>query len=667
MMVLKNIANVIAWIASALLALCGLALLSGLFEASLSNALAGTAGRSISPNWEAYYKLIGTILLLLAAALAAFRQIGSVFQRAAAWLRAALHASDHWLEKRSAGQIDLVSARILRWPLDFNRLDGLAIILFALLGLVFQLSVSAQGFPNVILGGDAANIASFAAGRAFPQLFSNDAILGNLGNIGLYVTLHLPITIMLQKLLGNFGLAYSLLLFPHVFLQYFSYYLLGRVLYNNRYWALLFTLVLSSPLFLPGGEVWGIVGDGMPRFTYQVLLPFLLILLLSAWRESPQRWPWVMAAAGLLAFVHPVSTPTWGFALWLGFWPIMPALYDLRRKLLEMLKLGLILALALLPYVSIYLTYKKGGSAGSDYDLVYSILTHYFPENLLNIPSALETYFTITSQNGLLWFGLAGLALTFLLFRSERSRLEQMLTWAAGIIVITILIPFVEQNIERTLRIIPLQTELMRGIRYLLPFLFIFWFYPLAQLTARASRPWLARAALIVGTLSALTWLGLNPPGPVVEIPKVVTCWSQGRVICPNNMDYADAFTFIREDTRPNSLFVAFLTNRWSAIEIRYLGLRPMAYAFKDRGQLAFTNLEALKTWNYFADRENAIYSRSISPTLEIKETRMLDFARDARAKYMLTDFVFPPELLKKFGITVAYQNKTYSILDIFP
>jgi hypothetical protein len=237
----------------------------------------------------------------------------------------------------------------------------------------------------------------------------------------------------------------------------------------------------------------------------------------------------------------------------------------------------------------------------------------------------------------------------------------------AGIIFVTVLVPSVEQNIERTLRIIPLQTELMRGMRYLLPFLFIFWFYPLAQMTSRATRPWLTRAAFIIGTLSALLWLGVNPPNPVVEIPGVVTCWSQGRMICPTNTEYADAFTYIREETPPNSLFVSFLTNRWSAIEIRYLGLRPMAYAFKDRGQLTYTNLAALKTWNYFADRENAIYSRYISPTLDVKETRMLDFARDASAKYMLTDFVFPPELLKKFGINVVYQNKTYSILDIFP
>jgi hypothetical protein len=525
--------------------------------------------------------------------------------------------------------------------------------------------MSSHGFPTVILGGDAANIASFAAGRAYPQLFGADAILGDLRNIGLYVTVHLPITILLEKLLGNFGLAYSVLLFPHVFLQYLSYYLLGRVLFNNRYWAYLFTLAVSSPLELAGGELWGVVGDGMPRFTYQVLIPFILILLLTVWRERPKRWIWVMIIAGLMAFIHPVSTPTWAFALWLGLWPCMPPIYDLRRKLLEMFKMGLVLALALLPYVSIYLYYHKGGRS-SDYDLVYFILTNYFPYDLLNIPAAVQTLFNSTSQYGLLWYGLIGLALTFILFRSERSRLYQLLTWVAGISFVTILVPFVEQTIERALRMIPLQTELMRGMRYLIPFLFIFWFYPLAELTRRASRPWVIRTVFVIGTILTLSWLSLNPPYPFVETPNVVRCWSQGHFICPFDNDYADALTHVRTDTPEKAQFVVFLQSRWSGIEVRYLGLRPMAYAYKDHGQLTFTNLDALRTWYYYLQRENAIYSRNISANLDVQQSRMIDFARDAEANYMLTDFPFTPTTLKKLGITAVYRNKTYTILKIY-
>jgi hypothetical protein len=337
-----------------------------------------------------------------------------------------------------------------------------------------------------------------------------------------------------------------------------------------------------------------------------------------------------------------------------------------RRKLAEMLKLGLALSLALLPYVSIYLTYKKGGRGSSDYEMVYYILDNFFPTNLLNIPGAVQTLIESASQYGLLWYALAGLAVTFLLFRAERGRLTQLLTWMAGISFVTILIPYIEITIERSLRIIPLQTELMRGMRYLVPFLFIFWFYPLAQLTSQARRAWLTRSVFAIGTLSALAWLILNPPYPIAEIPIVVRCWSTGQVICPVDTDYTDALSYIRDETPQKAQFVVFLTNRWSGIEVRYLGLRPMIYAFKDRGQLAFTNLQALQKWFYYEQRENAIFSRNISPTLEIKEARMIDFALDARANYMLTDYPFPAELLKKNGLSVVYQNKTFTILQIY-
>jgi hypothetical protein len=587
-------------------------------------------------------------------------------QAITAWTRKAITASDHWFELNFSRHVEVSSVRLLQWPLTFNYIDGLLILLFLFLALVYQLEMSSRGFPTVILGGDAANIASFAAGRAYPDLFNSDAILGNLNNIGLYTTIHLPITIWLEKLVGNFGLAYSLLLFPHVFVQYLAYYLLGRVVFNQRYWALLFTMAISAPLALAGGELWGVVGDGMPRFTYQVVIPFLLILMLTQWRNRPDRWPWLMIIAGLLAFVHPVSTPAWAFALWLGLWPCMPANDNWKKKLITMIKMGIILAIALLPYVSIYLYYKKGGSANSNYDLVYYILTNYFPYDLMDIPAAVKVLFRATSEFGLLWYGVAGLLITALVFKTERSRLKQMLFWMAGISFVTILIPFVEQIIERTLRIIPLQTELMRGMRYLVPFLFIFWFYPLAEFTRRAKQANIARLVMVTGTIITAAWLIMNTPYPITSIQTSINCWSQGQFICPTQDDYADALQHIQVKTPETAKFVVFLTNRWSGIEVRYLGLRPMVYAYKDRGQLTFTNLEALNNWFYYLQRENGIYSRHISPTLDLQQERMIDFARDAQANYMLTDFPFPKSVRRALGVTLTYQNDTYTILKIY-
>lgn len=663
---MKNRLQIIIQIIGVILVLAGLFFLIGWFDKNISHFIGKILSRNATRNWPVYYRFFGAFSLILGMFLTASKKLFSALRQFSSFYSRVLASFDVWLESRLSSLLDLSMPEGLNWPLTWNITDLAIIIFFALLAFTFQVSKLSNGYPTVILGGDAANIASFAAGRAYPNLFTSDAILGDLRNIGLYVTIHIPITIWLEKLVGNFGLAYSILLFPHVLLQYLIYYIFGRVIFKNRYWAFLFSMAISAPLALAGGEMWGVVGDAMPRFTFQVLIPILLILLLTQWRDRPQRWPWVMVIAGLLAFVHSVSTPTWAFALWLGFLPFMPQSYDWRRKFVEMIKLGLILVLALLPYVAIYLSYKQGGRGSANYDLVYTILTNYFPYNLLNIPEAVKTLFEATSQFGLLWYALIGFIFTYLYFRSERVVVKQMLTWMLGITFVTILVPYVEQSIERSLRIIPLQTELMRGMRYLVIFLFVFWFYPFAELTRRARKGWIVSLALIVGTLSTASWLVVNTPDPLLEAPPVIQCWAEGHFICPNSTDYADALTYIRTQTPENSKFVVFLTNRWSGIEVRYLGLRPMAYAYKDRGQLTFTNFDALQNWYYFLGRENEVFSRNISPTLDLQQRRMVDFAFDAEANYLLTDFPFPPDAQNKLGVTEIYKNGTYTILGIY-
>jgi hypothetical protein len=253
--------------------------------------------------------------------------------------------------------------------------------------------------------------------------------------------------------------------------------------------------------------------------------------------------------------------------------------------------------------------------------------------------------------------------LTFLLFPSVRPRLKQMLTWMAGIALISILIPWVEITIERTFRLIPLQTELMRGMRYLVPFLFVFWFYPFAELTHRSVHAGLRRAVFVLGTLLTLGWLIVNPPEPFTRAADVFQCWQGGQLLCPADRDHAEALTYIREATAEGSTFTVFLTNRWSGIEVRYLGLRPMVYAYKDRGQLLFTHPAALNQWHAYQQREAEIFSPRKTPTLEEKRALIVEFARQAGADYILTNFPFPLEAQLELNAPAVYQNSTYFVL----
>ena len=192
----------------------------------------------------------------------------------------------------------------------------------------------------VILSGDGGNIASYAAALDHPGWFSSDPVLGNSNNIGIYATIHIPLIRLLDRLTGDYGLAYTWLVFPETFLQLLGFYILGRVLFKNRSWAFLLAFLTAMMVINIGlGEIWGVWRDALPRVTFQSLLPFLLALVL-VWKDRPGRWPWLMIIGGLLVYVHPISAPAWGFAIWLSLWLLHPKGWNWKRRILVMLGLG---------------------------------------------------------------------------------------------------------------------------------------------------------------------------------------------------------------------------------------------------------------------------------------------------------------------------------------
>ncbi|HEX9028943.1 MAG TPA: hypothetical protein VF823_07205, partial [Anaerolineales bacterium] len=234
-----------------------------------------------------------------------------------------------------------------------NRWDWAAAASFMLFALVYFIGRLQGNFPNVDLGGDAANIASFAAAWAHPEYFRGDALLGNLDNIRIYATVHIPLLQWLNGLLGNYGLAMTSTLAPHIFIQMLGFYIFGRVVLKNRYWAFLFAVATTTPFMMNLGERWGIMEDPVPRFTFQALLPYLLTLA-WLWRSQPRRWPWVMAFTGALVYLHPVSTPAWALAIWLGMWLFIPSGWSWIKRLGFMFVNGLVLMLVAAPFILNY-------------------------------------------------------------------------------------------------------------------------------------------------------------------------------------------------------------------------------------------------------------------------------------------------------------------------
>jgi O-antigen/teichoic acid export membrane protein len=544
-----------------------------------------------------------------------------------------------------------------------NHRDWLAVLVFLAFAIVYFLGRLQGNYPVVILTGDGGNIASYAAALDYPDWFQADPVLGDSKKIGIYATIHIPIIRALNHLTGDYGLAYAWLVLPQTFLQLLGFYILGRVLFNNRFWAFLLAFLTAMTVINIGlGEIWGIWQDALPRVTFQSLLPFLLALTL-VWKDRPRRWPWLMLFAGLLVYVHPISAPAWGLAIWLSLWLLQPKGWTWKRRILVMLGLGFLFLLALAPFAINYLSYR-GHDQAADYTTVMTILQTYSPINLLNIPAALAGFLWNMTRNLLIPVAVVGFVATWLFTKSDRTPVKVVLLWMAGLLITSILIPFAEQIVEKQFHILPLETELVRCIRYFVPLLLLFWIWPLAEWTARPTSPRSRRAIIALGIVLVGFWGATNRPA-VRDIFQTFVCFTKARLVCPAASPLNELLLTLRTQTQPGEGVLVFNDNTAyvsQSLSVRYAALRPLVYTLRDSGLLGYSSRSALPGWLATTKKMDSI--RAMTDTQE-RLAGLVPLAKKLGAIYLVVDFDLEPEMIRVLPVDVVMQNEGYLLLKL--
>jgi len=648
------------YVIATVLFIVGIASLAGFFDDPLSSLIHRVINKNSSEHTLLRFHILGGLFAGCALILLLWDRF--IRRRAMGWI-ANLHKTyqkwiawvDEWLMKNLVGEEipPAIKGGISKW-------DALILLVFLLFSGLLTLGKLEGYYPNIHLTGDAANIASYAAARYQPELFKGDALLDNLENIRVYSSILIFILPWLYKVVGNYGLAMGVMLGPHIFIFLVGWYLLGRVILKDRFWAFLFAVVNAMPKYINLGESWGIIGDPLPRFTLQAILPYLLALVWIC-RKQPRRWPWLMVLVGGLAFIHPVSTPIWIAAIWIGFGWLLPRGWSKKKRVGVMIGLGLLAILAAMPYIITYLGHHVQGKSPG-YDLVYYIIQNEFPVGLINAPYALAHF--VKNVGMLIPFSLLGL---FFLWRAKSaSRTELLLPigWISGIFTIAGLFPWVEHSVERALRMVPLETELLRGIRYFIPFMFLFILWPLKELHYRLKKPSLRKWTAGAGLLFVGTWAMLYPPFPEL-IGKAVNCLGHGKLICASRTDLdksMDAIRTLLPEGAPVFFSGAMNSSEGYGLAIRYQALHPLVFSYKDRGQLVYSNEAALQEWHdAYLRLEPISYTKAMKKKLAI----VLNLASDLNAQYILLDFYVKPVILVEKNLTSIYANNTYNLVDI--
>lgn len=493
-----------------------------------------------------------------------------------------------------------------------NRRDALVVAGFLLYAAVFQLERWKGFTPFVFLGGDAGNIASYAAALDHPQLFVGDSALGDPDELSFYATIHVPLLRALCPLVGDYGTAYVSLLGIHVLLQALGFYVLGRVLFQDRFWALLLSVATLMPVWVGLGTLWGTYADPVPRFTFQTLLPFMLSLAL-VWGARPTRWPAIMGIAGLLMYVHPVSAPSWAFALWLGLAAEQSGVMSPRRRLALLALAAAAFLLVSIPFVATYLGSREHGvPQATSVASHYRILREAFPSAYFDAGLAVRGFVAKwRDARALVWLWAAiGAVVLWRLGGRERRLFAHVALWTVGILGVSVGVSWLDQWQASARQVLPVQFDLIRGIRYLVPLLLICAISPLAALHARLTnsrevtgrRRAAALAIMLVGVAFVAAWTFRHRPP---EIRTALVCWQSGRFTCPHPawpplLEMLEAVrTHTSEGEKLHAPSVAW--------PLRYYALRPVVHSRRDIGVFQYSKPEALPHWQATRRRIRAI------------------------------------------------------------
>lgn len=535
-----------------------------------------------------------------------------------------------------------------------------------------------------LLSGDMAVYVSMAAAQENPEIFSNDPFLSNEKNINSYNMIFFPLLKGLKGVFGNYGAACIFLLPLIIFLHLVGYYSLGVSIFKSPWAGLYVSLIISVPVGTYY-DFWGVILDALPRFIYQALIPYLLML--SIVRGSNLKWwPAIMAGLGVLNYIHPVSTPAWATAMILALWVSVDS-EPVSRKAKWMGLALTILAVTLLPFVASYFqSTLNEGSAVINYDSVIAALKDRF--FMLRASGLVDVILNFSrSDMGFVhnaaWYlvvalGIAGVVYGLAQRRSSEfhAPMRQITAWMLGVFLCGAVLPIMEQAVFSYLRRIPPEFELLRTLRFMVPLILLSAFLFLWILKERFRQQQIPGAryagitfvTISVALLTAWAARGISMSGDFKNaILQNIACWSKSRMICSlpeRSMDYIRVMDAIRNETPPDSRILS----EGGDVAIRYYSLRSLMYTYKDGAPLAYTDLEQFMQWHEQFQMVQDIQRLRKFPNRRIKYmNKFVEFAQTVGANFLLLLEPYNPELYYPEELTLVYTNGHYSLYRISP
>jgi hypothetical protein len=533
---------------------------------------------------------------------------------------------------------------------------------------------------------DAANIASFAAANAHPDFFINDAFLSNPANYQGYFVFHVPLIQILGNLFDNYASAFTVLLFPTILLQLFGYYFLGKQLFQNRLLAFILSIITVFNVAIPyfSNEFFGLYGDVVPRVLFQAVLPYALIFLARHISE-PRKW-WLCSLIFVaLFYIHPVSGPNWLIALFLSYILIM--LVQFRRILWKPFFISLFISISgMIPFVQAF--FVPSAQEPLNMELIKEIYAYRLASQTSSI-THLFNYFikmqiTPYTSEIFLW-GSSLLVLIALLVLMSKNLLTKtklqpqnqnliigmlLFAWWIATLFSTLGIPLIDEAYTNATGNLPVLREIRRNIRYLLPLVWItfFWLtHTISQWTRNLKNnpiPYILQTNVILFSvfISASYFYQVKPfTDPVVQ--QSINCIKQGRLICADAGDITqkmDFYDHVCNIVQPDQAIFPDPSPAYLGDTLipRYYCQRSVAYSYKDGASTGNSSKAFIENWWHI--------TQEIAPLLPTNEVPLnldiLQSAQSTNADYFILINPTPQNFLELNEEQIIYKNN-YAVL----
>jgi hypothetical protein len=511
--------------------------------------------------------------------------------------------------RKMSQPIDNFLLKEIRFPIKQsvkgNFFDVLVHVLFLIVAIAFFMGRWNGETPVTDLGGDAGNVSTFAAVLDHPENFSNDFIYSTKSNFSFYVSIFIPLIRFLENFVHDYGLAYLLMSIPIIFIHMSGFYFLGKKLFANRFWALFLSFLSLVIVFTESADYWGIYRDPQPRMLCGALFPWLLNLTLTAIKK-PKLRVLTIFLAGLMFYIHPVSTPCIGFIIWLGFLGFKPKSQSTGRHLLNQLLLGLLFAATAIPFAYMYLSSRDVTAVRMTASTATAV-AQTSTMGMYRLSEVFQNFTTIMLSSFLLPLSLVCTLITWFYFK-QKEIVKVFLVWIAGVFFISFAITLMEAPIDKLANISPVLVQLNRSLRYVVPLLEIMIVLPFAL--ASQSIEVKTRIAVIYSVLLYCLGIGVFAvlcnrfyyvTKDVLDVKfyaqRAMTCWIKGDLFCPQNHaldSREELINYIKENTDEESTFFSIPPLDFARL-IRYQGLRSVVYKYGDISVRSYSSAEEIK------------------------------------------------------------------------